>query len=61
MDRAETFPGAACCDILWPETRRYEYREVVGLHAKAAPLQTLGTNTPRQRAKAFEEPLSDLA
>jgi hypothetical protein len=32
-----------------------EYREVVGLHAEAAPLQTLGTNTPRQRAKPFED------
>jgi hypothetical protein len=37
------------------QTCRYEYCEVVGLHAKAAPLQTLGINTPRQRTTPFED------
>jgi len=30
-------------------------REDVGIHAKAAPLQALGTNAPRQRANLFED------
>jgi hypothetical protein len=32
--------------------------EVIGLHAKAAPLQTLGTNRPRQRTRPFEDETS---
>jgi len=38
-----TFPGAACCQPI--ELPSY----------KAAPLQALGTNTPRQRATPFED------
>ena len=35
------------------QTWRCEKREVIRLHTKAAPLQSLRTNAPRQRAKPF--------
>jgi hypothetical protein len=36
-----------------------EYREGRRLHAKAAPLQALGTNRPCQRANPFDDDLDD--
>jgi hypothetical protein len=45
-------PAATFCG---PTARWYEYRVVVWSRDKAAPLQTLGTNTPRQRSAPFED------
>jgi hypothetical protein len=45
-------PAATFCD---PTARWYECRVVVWSRDKAVPLQTLGTNTPRQRAAPFED------
>jgi hypothetical protein len=45
-------PAATFCG---PTARWYECRVVVWSRDKAAPLQTLGTNTPRQRATPFED------
>ena len=41
LARADTFPGAACCQDLRSYTRGEEYGEVFELYAKAAPLRAL--------------------
>jgi hypothetical protein len=53
-ETVRTFPAAAYFCTFPRDQRRGEIREVVGAQAKAAPLQALGTNTPYQRAIAFE-------
>jgi hypothetical protein len=45
-------PAATFCG---PTARWYEYRVVVRPHDKAAPLQTLRPNTPRERAGPSED------
>src|ERR1700741_1628333 len=51
MHHAGSFSGAARCDILWSDAalRRISRGRLV--HAKAAPLQALGTNKPCRCAK----------
>jgi len=44
--------GAACCDIFRPDRDVERTREVVGVHAKAAPLQW-DTNTSSEHANLF--------
>jgi hypothetical protein len=47
-------PEPHAATLCRPTARWYECRVVVWSRAKAAPLQTSGTNTPRQRATPFE-------
>jgi hypothetical protein len=49
------FPGAARCNSFWPDGALKQISRGRLLHAKAAPLQTLGGNTACQSANPFED------